>query len=300
MNLKEFSDKLLDSLYSKHYKKLVLIPLLFILADLAIIGSTYMQTGDFLQKDVSLSGGTIATIYSDTDFGSLKPVLDKEFPTSEIQVTYLTEFGTEKRVGAIVEATNIKSDAIKSAIEKEYDLKLTQDNFSIEEVGSSLGESFYRQMLVAMAFAFLFMSVTVLIIFRRVVPSVAVTVTAFVDILTTVAILDIIGMKISTAGIAALLMLIGYSVDTDMLLTTKVFKKTEGTVSSRIKGSIMTGLTMTATTMAAMLVAIAVSQSQVLVQMFTIILIGLTIDVFATYCFNAGMLAWYMKRKQAQ
>lgn len=300
MNLKEFFDKLLDSMYSKHYKKLFLIPLLIIIADLAIIGNTYMQTGDFMQKDVSLAGGTIATIYSDTNFDNLEPILRKELPNSQISITDLTEFGTNKKTGVIVEATNIKSDEIKSIIEKEYGLKLTQDNFSIEEVGSSLGDSFYKQMTVAMAFAFLFMSITVLIIFRRLVPSLAVIVTAFTDILTTIAVLDLIGMRISTAGIAALLMLIGYSIDTDMLLTTRVLKRTDGTVTNRIKGSIMTGLTMTATTMAAMLVAIPISQSPVLKQMFTIILIGLVIDVFATYCFSAGMLAWYMKRKQAQ
>ena len=300
MNLKEFFDKLLDSMYNKHYKKLVLIPLLFIIADFAIIGNTYVQTGDFMQKDVSLAGGTIATIYSDTNLDNLESTLREEFPNSQISITDLTEFGTDKKTGAIVEATNIKSDEIKSAIEKKYDLKLTQDNFSIEEVGSSLGESFYKQMMIAMAFAFLFMSITVLIIFRHLVPSLAVIVTAFTDILTTIAILDLIGMKISTAGIAALLMLIGYSIDTDMLLTTRVLKRTEGTVASRIKGSIMTGLTMTVTTMTAMLVAIPISQSPVLKQMFTIILIGLAVDVVATYFFSAGMLAWYMKRRQAQ
>ncbi len=290
----------LKSFYSKHYKALILVPILFIIFDLIVIGGNYLETGDFINKDVSLQGGTAATIYSETDFSNLKSVLESNFPESEIVVRNLIEFGTEKNIGVTIEATKLKSDELQSVIEEEYDMKLTQDIFSVEEVGSALGESFYKQMMVAMALAFLFMAITVFVIFRNLIPSMAVIVTAFTDILTTVAVLDLIGMKISAAGIASLLMLIGYSVDTDMLLTTKVLKRKEGASLSRMKEAIITGLTMTAATLAALIVALPISQSQVLKSMFIILIIGLTIDIFATYCFNAGMLVWYIKRKQGQ
>lgn len=289
----------LKSIYNKYYKVLVIIPLIILAIDIAIIGMNYSKTGDILNKDVSLKGGTTATIYTEQKFEGLEPFLKQKFPLSDIQVRELTEFGTEKTTGAIIEATQIKSDELKAAIEGQYSIKLTQDIFSVEEVGSSLGESFYRQMMVAMVLAFLFMSITVFVIFRNFVPSIAVVTTALVDIVTTLAIINITGMKISTAGIAALLMLIGYSIDTDMLLTTKMLKRKEsGTTLERLKGAITTGIMMTVATLVALAVALPLSQSQVIRQMFTILIIGLIVDIFATYCFNAGLLVWYLKRRQ--
>ena len=39
------------------------------------------------------------------------------------------------------------------------------------------------------------------------------------------ALIDFLGIEISAAGIAAFLMLIGYSVDTDILLTSRALKR---------------------------------------------------------------------------
>ena len=57
------------------------------------------------------------------------------------------------------------------------------------------------------------------------------------------------GMKLSTAGVAAFLMLIGFSVDTDMVLSTRLLKRKEGTVMERIYGATKTVPTMIFTTM---------------------------------------------------
>jgi preprotein translocase subunit SecF len=82
-------------------------------------------------------------------------------------------------------------------------------------------------------------------------------------------------MKISTAGIVAFLMLIGYSVDTDILLTTRVLNK-KNTLNKEMFGALKTGLTMSATTIIAVSTAliIVIPFASVLNQIFTILLIG--------------------------
>ena len=94
-----------------------------------------------------------------------------------------------------------------------------------EITGSTLGNAFYTQMLSALFFAFLFMGIVVFVTFRSLVPSIAVIVAAFADILLTLVTANYLGITISGAGIAALLLLIGYSIDTDILLTTRVLKR---------------------------------------------------------------------------
>ena len=64
--------------------------------------------------------------------------------------------------------------------------------------------------------------------FRTFIPSIAVIFAAFADIVMSLALVDYLGIKISAAGIAAFLMLVGYSVDTDILLTSRALKRKTG------------------------------------------------------------------------
>jgi preprotein translocase subunit SecF len=109
---------------------------------------------------------------------------------------------------------------------------------------------------------------------------------------------NLLEIKLSTAGIAAFLMLIGYSVDTDILLSTRVLKVTEGTVFEKIKGAMRTGLMMSGTTIVAILTALIFTQSEVIRQIMIILLIGLGIDLINTWIQNAGLLRLYVERKQ--
>ena len=112
------------------------------------------------------------------------------------------------------------------------------------------------------------------------------------------ALMDILGIRISAAGIAAFLMLIGYSVDTDILLSTRLLKRKEGQLSERIASAFKTGITMTLTTIAAVIVALIVSDSEVISQIMLIILIGLVVDIINTWIQNLGLLRWYLKNEQ--
>jgi preprotein translocase subunit SecF len=116
----------------------------------------------------------------------------------------------------------------------------------------------------------------------------------------TICVIDLMEMQLSAAGIVALLMLIGYAVDVDILLTTRVFKNTEGTLNERIWDAFKTGITMTITAMASVSVALIFTHSfsPVLSQTFTIILIGLGFDMINCWIMNASILKWYMEGKK--
>ena len=146
------------------------------------------------------------------------------------------------------------------------------------------------------------MALVVFIIFRTLIPSGAVILSAFADIIMTLAVIDFFGFQLSTAGIIALLMLIGYSVDTDILLTFRLLKSSEGTLDQRLVGAFKTGMTMTLTSIVAIAAGLFIiyNISEVLRQMFMIILIGLGFDVFNTWITNASILKWYMEVKHKQ
>ena len=95
-------------------------------------------------------------------------------------------------------------------------------------------------------------------------------------------------------------MLIGYSVDTDILLTTRMIKRDEGSLNERLFGAFKTGTTMTLTSLFAVLFALVVvkSFSSVLSQIFTILAIGLGFDLLNTWITNASILKWYISKKK--
>ncbi len=128
-------------------------------------------------------------------------------------------------------------------------------------------------------------------------PSAAVILAAFSDIVVTLAVVNVLGVKLSSAGIAAFLMLIGYSVDTDILLSTRVLKRTKGTIYERIVSSLKTGLTMSITSFVAALAGFLVTQSETIRQIMLIILIGLLADMINTWLQNTGIIRLYAERR---
>jgi len=290
----------LKGFYRQNYKLLMIIPVVLLIISVILVGNSYIKTGELFNRHISLKGGISATVYTEKDINiiELEEKLSKDLQ-ADISIKSLSDISSKKNIGIIIETSELDiRDELKNSIENNLDVKLNQENYSIEEVGSSLGEGFYKDMIKAVLIAFFLMGIVVFIAFRIWVPSLAVILSAFSDIIITLAIVNIIGINISIAGLAAFLLVIGYSVDTDILMTTKVLKRREGgTTIERLFDSAKTGLTMSATTLVALSVGYIVTSSVVLKEMFLIILIALIVDIISTYLMNAGILMWYKKNE---
>jgi len=175
---------------------------------------------------------------------------------------------------------------------------LEEGEYTIEFINPTLGGDFFRQTFIALIIAFILMGVVVLIYFKSFVPSFAVILSAFSDIVITVAIVNLFGLRLSSAGIAAFLMLIGYSVDTDILLATKMLKN-KGPMLDRFMVAFKTGSTMSVTTILAVSVGLIFTQSVIISQIMLIVLIGLIIDFMNTWVLNGGIIRWHLEKKEA-
>src|SRR3989338_7370195 len=279
--------------YDKSYKILLVIPILFLILCLVYLVNFNEKNGDMIYKDVSLTGGTTITLVdSNINIEDLKNTLTAKFQDISIrQISDLT-IGTQK--GVVIE-TKSSIEEIKPVLEEYLGYKLDQNNSSIEFSGSALSRGFYQQTRFAIIIAFVLMAVVVFIIFRTIIPSFAVIFAAFADIVMTITIVDILGLHLSLAGVIGFLMLIGYSVDTDILLTSRVLKRTEGIINERIYGAFKTGITMTLTSLVAVGVSLFIIYhlSDTLRQIFTILIIGLFFDIVNTWLTNASIIKWY-------
>jgi preprotein translocase subunit SecF len=283
--------------YDKNYKSLLIIPILLLILSLSFLGYNFFSTGSFVDVGVSIKGGISVTALGEIEKSLLEieDYIQTQFPSSDVSARELSNAG--ETVGVTLEVSEV-SQAEFLPVVREY---LGQDlEYSAEETGSALGQSFFRQMMVALGLAFVLMGVVVFISFRTVVPSLAVILSAASDMIITLAVISLLNVKLSLAGIAAFLMLIGYSVDTDILLTTRVLKRKRGTVIERVLSALETGMTMNITTLAAISIGLIFSTSDVLRQIMLILFIGLIVDMINTWIQNVGILRLYVDSKSEE
>lgn len=304
IKMEEDKQKKISKFHDKYYKLFLLIPVVLLLLSFVYMGIFYSQNQDFIHKDISLTGGTSITINEKVDAKDLKQSLSGKLENINTREIY--DAITREQKAIIIETktsgcSELETKQVKIILEEylEYEL-IDGDNASFECTGSNLGESFYQQLLIAILIAFVCMAIVVFIIFRTFVPSFAVIISAFADILMTLVLVNILGIHLSAAGIMAFLMLIGYSVDTDILLTTRILKREEGSLNKRLFEAFKTGTTMTLTSLLAVVFALVVvsSFSGLLTQIFTILAIGLGFDLLNTWITNVSILKWYIKKKK--
>ncbi len=295
--LQIFLQKLKQFYETRYFLQLSFTFLLFMGA-LAQISLQYVQTGDFLHKGVSLKGGVTITIPTTVEASPLEQVLRSTYEQQDIAVRILRG-STGGQSGVIVDADIVDLAELQSFLMVlEQQTAVSQQEMSIETFGSRLSDDFFRQLFVGLLIAFLFMGCVVFLYFKDFVPSIAVMLAAVSDIVTTLAIVNLLGIKLSTAGIAAFLMLIGYSVDTDILLTIRVLKqKDDASFNEKIYGAIKTGGLMTLTALAAVGTVLLFTNSTVLFQIMLVLFIGLCVDIINTWVQNVSILRWHHHRR---
>lgn len=295
MGIKSFT----YNIYDTKYKTLVVLTLIMFAVALVFLGYKYATTGEFIAKGVSLKGGITVTIPIDKEIDhlALQEKLAEGFDKAEIGVRTVTEAGRTKAI--IIEASDIEPAELENAI-RQAGIELIEDKYTIESMGSALGTQFFRQTLTALVIAFIGIGVVIFVTFKKTVPSLFIILAAASDMICTLAVISGIGVKLSTAGVASFLMLIGYAADANILLTTRVLRRKEGTALSRTIDALKTGLTMTTTTLAAATVAYIFSTSDVIKQIMLILIVGIVFDMINAWIQNAGILRWYIERKNAK
>ena len=285
----------LEKIYEKNYKKLLFVSSGLLVVALIILGINYASTGSVIDKDISLKGGISITIDKEgLNAAEIFSFLTQKYP--DVNVRTLTDLSSRKNIGLIIESSDASEADLKAAFKEKIDF--TEKEYSAEIYSSSFSDAFFRQLIYVLIFSFILMAIVVWITFRTFIPSIAVILAAITDILVTIAVLSLFHFRISSGGITALLLVIGYSIDTDILLTTRLLKRREeGPFYDRLKHSMTTGLTMTFAAIAALMVGYFIAIPIELKQIFLIISIALFFDIITTYGGNAGILITYCKKK---
>jgi len=198
-----------------------------------------------------------------------------------------------------------KEDLTKACLDESFSSNLGFTDEELKKVIPStfkpeLGRTLLDQGINVFMIAVILMVIVVFLAFRTVIPSIAVISAALFDIIIALGLLSLFGIELTLAGVAALLMLVGYSVDTDIMLTTRTLKQANKPFDQSVNEAFVTGITMTGTTLAAMTSIIVVTsflEMEAMAQIAYVLVAGLVADLFTTWFMNVGILKWYTGRK---
>lgn len=276
-------EKLMES-----YKPLIAIPVIITILSLAIISVNGLNEG------IDLRGGSIAVLQLEKPINQaeLELTIKNGLKVDEVKIISYSETHATVEMSGEVNAATL-SDALTGIATIQ----------SFRSIAPLISQQSLTQVYWALGFAFLFMSITVFIIFRNFVPSMAVIICALSDIIIAIGGMSVFGIPLSIASVGGLLMLIGYSVDTDILLTTRVLKRREGDITERAIDAMKTGFTMAGAAIGAMtalylVVIFLIPSAEVLGNIAAVLIIGLVADVLATWLMNLGILRWYLEGRR--
>lgn len=281
----------LDNFVKSHdNRQLLAFPLAVLALSLVVLLVSFVSSGSPLILGMEFQGGTQISLET-TESPAVLENMYSSYPIT----------GVRQAGSRVIMQFGIMDNEQQRQLEE--DVMGRYSNVQIQQVGPVYGQELQVQALQALAISFIGMAIIVFLIFRTLIPSAAVILSAFSDIAIAAAFMRVAGIELSLGTLAALLMLIGYSVDSDILLTNRVIKR-RGPVEEKISRAMHTGITMTTTTLAALtamfivstfayLVVPSFTQITLLSQISIVLIAGLFADMMNTWLLNTGILRWY-------
>ncbi|AAB99256.1 TPA: protein translocase subunit SecF [Methanocaldococcus jannaschii] len=278
----------------KDYKVSIAIPIALLILSILLIGFKGIP------KSIDITGGTEITIKVNENM-DITPLKESLNGIAEVK-----KLESADGYYIVIRCKNEDVDIVKQKIKEFFHVdSLDKLNYSEKTIGATLSSKFFEEGFKAVGFAFMFMAIVVYLYFRNPVPSGAIILSALSDIIMALGAMSLLGIELSSATIAALLMVIGYSVDSDILLTTRVLKRLTKSFDETVKEAMKTGLTMTLTTITAMLILLIVVKlfipvADILANIATVLILALIADIINTWLLNAGILKYYITEYRAK
>jgi len=263
-------------------RQLIAIPLALLgLALVILIGNALITGTSPVSLGVAFTGGTEIRIQT----ADTQPQIERTFDAETESIAPIRAEQNEYIVTLPPSDTDPQSQAEAAGYEV----------VSSQERAASFGSDTQRQAFLGIGIAFLGMALLVFGLFRTFIPSIAVIASAFSDIVIPVALMSVLDISLTLGTVAALLMLIGYSVDSDLLLNNHILRRRGDFYESTYR-AMQTGVTMTITSitaMTAMTITASVLGIDLLPSVGIILVFGLITDLMNTYMLNVSLLRYY-------
>ncbi len=287
--------------YLKNYKKMAFIPLAFIIFFAGSIAYHYFTSGgQLVNEDISLAGGISLSINTNQSvspsfitsnlssaLGSPVSVVVLHSPLSNAITGY-----------SITAGKNINATQLTDAAETLFGIKLTSANSNIDFVSAEIAQGAIYDSLILLGMAFVLVAAVSLFYFRNYSQALSNVISIVSDVINVVGVLDLLGISFSTASIAGILMIMGYSADRNIILATNILKRGEASMKYRLIHTIKTSLTMDAAALITFIVLFFGTSNAIIQNIAVILIFGVLFDDFTVWILNGSIQLAGMNYKE--
>ncbi|KUO41657.1 MAG: hypothetical protein AVW06_00580 [Hadesarchaea archaeon DG-33-1] len=211
---------------------------------------------------------------------------------TDVDVKVTDNTGLDIEVGGDID--EIKENQVIEVLSTEF----AGAELEILHKGSVITSIFKEQAWKAIVGAFIAMAAVLFFTFRHsVAVGVMILCVAF-DALGALGGMAILQVPLSFGSIAGILMIIGYSVDTDILLSNHMLKRIGGNARERAADAMKTGLMTAGTTITALVVINLLTNAPLLYELSAAMIFGVLADLINTWFLNVGVLSRHIERRQ--
>ncbi|KXA89504.1 hypothetical protein AKJ57_05235 [candidate division MSBL1 archaeon SCGC-AAA259A05] len=242
-------------------------------------GGTYIEISNI--KNIPSSTSDVEHYLEDTFGGEVKV-----YQTGDNQLEIETSLVLEEE----------DQNELQTGLNNEFGIS---GDYSIPRQMESGITSLYRhQAQLAVIAAAIIMGVILFLAFRGLTIALSILSIIGLDALGIFGCMTLLEIPLSLTSMAGILLIFGYAVNTNVLLSTRVLKRFGGTVRERAADAMRTGVAMSATSATALIALNIVATPSALKQLSAVIVIGILVDMMNTWFLNSGIIMRHAKGKK--
>jgi preprotein translocase subunit SecF len=287
----------LEDIFRRNYKKLFAVPAALFVISLIIIGINYMNTGRFVSYDIDFEGGSVATLNyeSNVDLDKIESEISNNLG-APVSVRRLSNYVGETTALVFSTGKDIDVGDLREEIGKALGIVVNDEDYSLKTVGPSMGEAFLNQALGAMVIGFILTGIVILYTFKIKEIAAGAVLCGVLNIVAALAFMNLVGLKLNAATLAALLMFLAASIDDNILIITRILESKKHAVKNAFI-AFRTGGMMIAGSFLAYFILHFFTSVQLFKDFAAVLMAGSIADALNTWFQNTGLVLWYVEKK---
>lgn len=287
------------------YKELIIVPIILAAVMATVIGFNWYSKGTPVPLGLEFASGSYIEIHN-VDVPS-------ESNLKEFQKAFEKEFGSAANVHSLGEEGGIQIET--SAQLQEFQENMTprerirtllsdsgiegNPEITTEYMGSIIAQLYQVQARNAAIAALIAMAIILFIALRHFTAVGGILLVVGLDLLGILGAMTLLGIQLSLSSMAGILLIFGYAVNTNILLSTNILRRKGKTPRERAAKAMSTGIKMSSTSAIAMVILNVFTTAPELEQISAVLVLGILIDMVNTWLLNSGILLRHeMERRE--
>jgi len=227
------------SFIENNYKKFLMISMVIFVIFVGTILFNYFKYGYIINKSITISGGYVTLI--NNNYHITNPEIQNTL--NQMNITDYVLYNTPNII-YIESGKQINETLLINLLNQDYNIKLLPTDISIQQYSSLVGNLIFNQFLFFVILAMILAAFIIFISFRASKITLNIISTILFDVVGLLSILSITKYPIGANGFIGMLMILGFAIDNNVVLSTNIVKEKEKPFIERVRMSFRVGMLM--------------------------------------------------------